>query len=51
MPPKYLSGAQKRKRKRNEDALIKSQAGDIVKYFKGNLSTEREIRVDDVAFK
>ncbi|XP_022876719.1 uncharacterized protein LOC111394902 [Olea europaea var. sylvestris] len=36
MPPKYESGAQKRKRKRNEIALIQSQVGDINKYFKSN---------------
>lgn len=36
MPPKYESGAQKRKRKRNEILLIQSQVGDIDKYFKSN---------------
>ncbi|CAA2984694.1 zinc finger MYM-type 1-like [Olea europaea subsp. europaea] len=36
MSPKYESGAQEKKRKRNEIVLIESQARDIDKYFKSN---------------
>ncbi|XP_042401404.1 52 kDa repressor of the inhibitor of the protein kinase-like [Zingiber officinale] len=37
MPPKYMSGYQKKKRKLRIESLIQSQAGDINKYFTPNL--------------
>ncbi|XP_022866201.1 zinc finger MYM-type protein 1-like [Olea europaea var. sylvestris] len=47
MPPKYESGAQKRKRKRTEISLIQSQAEDIGKYFKSNnMNTLNEDEVE-----
>ena len=33
MPPKYMSGAQKRKKKERQDALSQGQAGAIDKVF------------------
>jgi hypothetical protein len=32
-PPKHLSRAQKRKKKKQEDLFIESQKGDIRKFF------------------
>jgi hypothetical protein len=46
--PKHMSGAQKRKRKQREEALIQSQAGDINKYFASNKRVEREETVENL---
>ncbi|KAL2524341.1 putative HAT dimerization domain [Abeliophyllum distichum] len=45
------SGAQKRKRKRNEVALVQSQAGDIDKYFNRNKRKEVEETVENLVFE
>ncbi|KAL2462071.1 zinc finger MYM-type protein 5-like [Abeliophyllum distichum] len=45
------SGAQKRKRKRNEVALVQSQAGDIDKYFNRNKRKEVEEIVENLVFE
>ncbi|XP_042391681.1 zinc finger MYM-type protein 1-like [Zingiber officinale] len=42
MPPKYLSGAQKRKMKQREEVLTQSQVGDINKYFIRSSRIERD---------
>ena len=42
IPSKHFSGAQKRKLKQREEALIQSQTGDINKYFSRNNITERD---------
>lgn len=45
MPPKYESGAMKRKRKRNEQLLTQSQACAMDKYFKS--SNVNELNEDE----
>ncbi|KAG6488239.1 hypothetical protein ZIOFF_056998 [Zingiber officinale] len=58
MPPKYMSGYQKKKRKLRTETLIQSQGGDINKYFTSNLvesknvaenllNTKEDMRLDD----
>ncbi|XP_042396762.1 zinc finger MYM-type protein 5-like [Zingiber officinale] len=51
MPPKYLSGAQKRKMKQREEALTQSQAGDINKYFIRSSRIEREELGDNLVIE
>ena len=48
MPPKYLSGAQKRKRKQREEALVQHQAGDMFKYLNSSKITQREEIVENL---
>ncbi|XP_073025273.1 uncharacterized protein [Primulina eburnea] len=43
MPPKYMSGSQKRKRKLKIEEMIQSQAGDINKYFVSNKNIVAEV--------
>ncbi|XP_042465822.1 uncharacterized protein LOC122048298 [Zingiber officinale] len=43
MPPKYMSGYQKKKRKLRIESLIQSQAGDINKYFTPNLVESKNV--------
>ncbi|XP_042387979.1 uncharacterized protein LOC121980078 [Zingiber officinale] len=43
MPPKYMSGYQKKKRKLRIKSLIQSQAGDINKYFTPNLVESKNV--------
>ena len=49
MPPKYMSGAQKRKKKERQDALSQGQAGAIDKYFTSKPRAEREENQNDHA--
>lgn len=42
MAPKYLSGYQKIKRKQREEDIVRSQAGDINKYFNSNNKIARD---------
>ena len=48
MPPKHLSGAQKRKRKQREEALVQHQAGDMFKYLNSSKITQREEIVENL---
>ncbi|KAL6194958.1 hypothetical protein ACLB2K_036033 [Fragaria x ananassa] len=49
MPPKYMSGAQKGKKKERQDALSQGQAGAIDKYFTSKPRAEREENQNDHA--